>query len=285
MSPIQAHTVTGGGGLALHVVETGNPVGRPILFIHGLSFCGLVWSRQLDSELARDFRLVAMDLRGHGRSEKPRDVYGDSKLWADDVHAVIESLHLDRPVLCGWSYGGAVIADYVRRHGEDAIAGTNWTCAISGLGDAFRTSGFIGAEFLTLAPGFFTENVDESVATLDRFVSLCVHRELDPRELYLFLGFTAMVPPHVRRSLFSRQLDNEDVIKSLRKPVLLTYGERDAIVLPSLGRHLAQIAPEARLSLYADTGHSPFWEAPDRFNRELHHFVESIPAARGAAAR
>jgi pimeloyl-ACP methyl ester carboxylesterase len=255
------------------------------LFIHGLSYCGLAWSRQLDSELARDFRLVTMDLRGHGQSEKPRDVYGESKLWADDVHAVIESLRLDRPVLCGWSYGGAVIADYIRSHGENAIAGTNWVGAISGLGDAFRASGFIGAEFLTLAPGFFTESVDESVATLDRFVRLCVHGELDPRELYLFLGFTAVVPPHVRRGLFSRTIDNEDVIKSMRKPMLLTYGERDALVLPSLGRHLGQIAPHARLSLYPDTGHLPFWEAADRFNRELRYFVESIPAARGAAAR
>jgi pimeloyl-ACP methyl ester carboxylesterase len=66
----------------LNVVETGNPDGKPILFIHGLSGCGLVWGRQLGSELGRDFRLVAMDLRGHGMSAKPRDAYGDSRLWA-----------------------------------------------------------------------------------------------------------------------------------------------------------------------------------------------------------
>ena len=69
----------------------------------------LAWSRQLDSELARDHRLVAMDLRGHGLSEKPRDAYGDSRLWADDVRAVIDALNLDRPVLCGWSHGPLVI--------------------------------------------------------------------------------------------------------------------------------------------------------------------------------
>ena len=90
---MKTYTVTGGGGLRLHVQETGNPNGRPILFIHGFSQCRLAWNKQMHSDLAKDFRLVAMDIRGHGLSEKPRDVYGDSKLWADDVN---ESLALPK---------------------------------------------------------------------------------------------------------------------------------------------------------------------------------------------
>ena len=43
----------------------------------------------------------------------------DSKLWADDVNAVIEALSLDHPILCGWSYGPLVILDYIRHYGED----------------------------------------------------------------------------------------------------------------------------------------------------------------------
>ena len=81
---MQSHRITGGGGVQLHVVEAGNTRGRPIVFIHGFSQCSLAWSRQLDSALAADHRLVAVDLRGHGRSDKPSDGYGDSKLWADD---------------------------------------------------------------------------------------------------------------------------------------------------------------------------------------------------------
>ena len=87
----------------------GHPGGRPILFIHGFSQCWLAWSRQLNSDLADGYRLVAMDLRGHGLSEKPRDGYSDSRLWADDIDAVIRTLNLDHPVLCGWSYGLVVL--------------------------------------------------------------------------------------------------------------------------------------------------------------------------------
>jgi non-heme chloroperoxidase len=275
MASISSHTVTGGGGLELHVQETGKPDGKPILFIHGFSQCLLAWNKQLHSDLARDFRLIAMDLRGHGRSQKPRDVYGDSRLWADDVHAVIETLGLDRPVLCGWSYGGTVMADYVAQHGEDRIAATHWVSAISRLGDPILQSGFIGPEFLALAPGFFTENAEESMAALERFIRLCVHAEPSPEDLYFFLGYNAMVPPHVRLGLFSRTLDHDRLIQTLRKPMLLTYGQRDAIVLPTMGEHLARLAPHARLSLYPDAGHATFWEAAERFNRELRELRQS----------
>src|ERR1700704_3712712 len=106
--------ITGGEGISLHVVETGNPRGRPILFIHGFSQCWLAWSRQLSSDLADSYRLVAMDLRGHGLSDKPREGYADSRKWADDVNAVIRALSLDRPILCGWSYAPLIILDYIR---------------------------------------------------------------------------------------------------------------------------------------------------------------------------
>src|SRR5687768_104980 len=92
------HTITGGGGTQLHLVEAGNARGRAILFIHGLSQCWLAWDRQLRSDLAGNYRLVAMDMRGHGASETPRAGYDDARLWADDVDATIRGLELERPI-------------------------------------------------------------------------------------------------------------------------------------------------------------------------------------------
>ena len=84
------HTISA-GSLKLHMVETGNSKGCPILFIHGFSQCWLAWNRQLNSDLANDHRLIAMDLRGHGLSDKPSDGYTDSRLLANDVNAVIKN--------------------------------------------------------------------------------------------------------------------------------------------------------------------------------------------------
>ena len=128
------HTyLTGGGGVRLHVVDTGGP-GRALLFIHGFSQSWLAWSRQLSSDLANDYRLVAFDLRGHGESDKPREAYSDGRLWAEDVNAVIQELRLEQPVLCGWSYGSLVILDYIRQYGEGAIGGIAIVDGLTKLG-------------------------------------------------------------------------------------------------------------------------------------------------------
>src|SRR4029450_11237565 len=122
--PAKIHTVQGGSGLRLHVREWGPADRPPILFIHGISQSHLCWTQQDDRGLAEEFRLVAYDLRGHGMSQPPLEPehYTDATLWADDVAAIIEQLRLDRPVLVGWSYGGFVICDYLRAHGQDRIA-------------------------------------------------------------------------------------------------------------------------------------------------------------------
>ena len=88
----------------------------------------LCWSKQFESGLADKFRLVAIDLRGHGQSEAPLDSesYTIGALWADDLNCVIKALKLDSPVLVGWSYAGLIISDYFRKYGDDAIAGVNF---------------------------------------------------------------------------------------------------------------------------------------------------------------
>ena len=196
---IQQHRIVGGGGTTLNVLETGKRDGPTVLFIHGFSQNALAWSKQLNSELARDFRLVAMDIRGHGNSDKPpKDAYTDSKLWADDVQAVIESLELNRPVLSGWSYGGLIMCDYLSVYGENAIGGLNFVSAITRVGESVFP--YLGQEFLAQVPGFFSNDVQESSAALQRFLHLCVHDEPSAEDFYFFLGYNAIVPPYVREA-------------------------------------------------------------------------------------
>src|SRR5678816_2140847 len=186
---MKRHEITGGGSCRLHAVEAGNPRGPAILFIHGFSQCSLAWNRQLRSDLTQEHRLVAMDMRGHGLSDKPRDAYGDSRLWADDVNAVIRTLKLDRPVLCGWSYGPLVILDYVRHYGEAALGGVSMVGGITKLGSDEATS-VLGPEFLALVPGLFAAEVEASAASLQALLRLCFAGEPAIEDLYLMLGFS-----------------------------------------------------------------------------------------------
>lgn len=268
---MKSHTVIGGGGLKLRVDETGNPNGKSLLFIHGFAQSRLSWNRQLHSDLAKDFRLVSLDLRGHGLSEKPKDVYGDSRLWADDVNAVITTLSLQQPVLSGWSYGGLVICDYLRFYGEARIGGVHFVGAASMLGE--KVLPFLGKEFFSLRQGIMSTDVEESVAATERFVRLCVYEEPTPEDHYFFLGFNVIVPPYVRAGLFERSLDNDDLLPALKKPVLITHGENDDIVGIDMAKYNAAKIAHAQTSYYAKVGHAPFWEDAKRFNRELRAFA------------
>jgi pimeloyl-ACP methyl ester carboxylesterase len=274
---MNSHRIPGGGNTELHVVETGNPQGSPILFIHGFSQSWFAWSRQLNSDLTKDHRLIAMDLRGHGLSEKPLDGYSESKLWADDVKAVIERLSLDRPVLCGWSYGPLVILDYVRHYGEDAIDGVHFVGGITKLGSDEAIS-VLAPDFLGLVAGFFSSDVTESVRSLGSLLRMCFAEELSPQDFYLQLGYNVSVPPYVRKALFSRSFDNDDLLPRLSKPVLISHGSADRIVTPAAAHQHKAGIPHARIEVMPDAGHGAFWDDPAAFNRHLAQFCRTCRA-------
>jgi len=276
------HQITGGGGCRLHVVEAGDPQGQAILFIHGFSQCWLAWSRQLSSDFARDHRLVAMDMRGHGSSDKPRDAYGDSRLWADDVNATMEQLELEQPILCGWSYGPLVILDYIRHYGEEQIGGIHFVDAITRLGSDAALS-VLAPEFLALVPGFFSTDVEESTRSLESLLRMCSSREPSAEDLYTMLGYNVSVPPHVRQALFSRAFDNDDLLATIRKPVLITHGADDAIVRRTVVEQHRSALRHAEVDIMSGAGHAPFRDDAPSFNRRLAAFASEVAQRRPIA--
>ena len=275
------HIITGGGGTQLHVVETGSSAGRPILFIHGFSQSCFSWNRQLNSDLADDFRLIAMDIRGHGRSEKPRDAYGDSQLWADDIKAVIDDLGLDRPILVGWSYGPLILLDYVRHHGESSIAGVNFVCGITRLGSD-EAMAVLTPAFLEHVPGLFSTDVNESVQSLESLVRLCLTPEPADEDIYLMLGWNVTTPPYVRQAMFSRTFDNDDLLPNIGVPVLVTHGTDDRIVKSLAAEQIKAAVPHAQLHLMQNAGHAPFWDSAPTYNARLREFAGGKTAAQSA---
>jgi pimeloyl-ACP methyl ester carboxylesterase len=146
----------------------------------------------MTSDLARTFRIVALDMRGHGLSDKPVEGYTESQLWADDVHAVIHALELDHPILCGWSYGPLVILDYIRHYGEDEIRGVNFVGGVTKLGSE-AAAAVLNSAFLSHVPGFFSTDAQESVQALDWLVRMFFAHDITAEEHYLMLGYNTWV--------------------------------------------------------------------------------------------
>lgn len=274
--PYRPHAISTPDGLTLAAYEYGNPEGPAILFVHGYAQAALSWDRQLrDADLAREFRMVAIDLRGHGMSDKPvGDAhYRTPRLWADDIQAVIAQLSLRRPTLVGWSYGGRVLGDYVNAHGTGAIGAMNWVCAVSSSADPsrFGRGGRFVAQMTSPDPA-------TAIRGTVSFLRECFEIQPSTGDFETMLAFNMMVPRHVRVSLGGRPVAFEERLKTLDLPVLVTQGQLDKLIDASMGRHTAAIIPGARYSEYQHIGHAPFWEDAPRFNREL---AELVRRARG----
>jgi non-heme chloroperoxidase len=267
---MKTHTVRGGGGLRLHVREWGKVDGPPILFVHGWSQNHLCWVKQYESALADEFRLVAYDLRGHGMSEAPLNPehYTDGQLWADDVAAIIDHLHLDRTVLVGWSYGSFVISDYVRAYGQDRIAAIGFVEGAVKMGEAaFGT--LIGPGFLDHFVDATADDLPTNMRAMRSFVRTCLVKPVSADDFETAVCWNVVVPAQVRATLGARELDYDDVLRALEVPLLVTHGRADTVVLPAMAEHVLTTCPTAEASWYEGVGHVPHLEEPVRFNREL----------------
>ncbi len=271
------HSIQGGGGVRLHVREWGNASGPSILFVHGWSQNHLCWSKQYQSELATSYRLVALDLRGHGMSEAPREAsaYQNPQFWADDIAAVMNELHLERPVLVGWSYGGFIICDYLRAYGQGNTSGIVFAGAATTL-HAPTLSEFIGPGFITIAADAASEDLPTSLRAMRHFMHNCITRPLAPEDLETALCWQMVVRPDVRGALVTREINSDDVLRSLRVSLLVAHGRQDYVVLPTMAEHVLKTCPTATASWYEDVGHAPFLEDPARFNRELAELVHQV---------
>jgi non-heme chloroperoxidase len=270
----KSEKIVGGGGLSLSIYEAGPGDARPVVFIHGFTQNHMTWDRQLRG-MADRFHLLAYDLRGHGASEKPLDAdkYTDSSLWADDLAAVIRARNLHKPVLVGWSYGGYVIADYVRKFGDDELGGLVFVGAVTKNGTD-EAAGFLTEEVLGIFGDVLSADVRASLDATRALTRMFAGQK--PAQWEIAFGSAMMVPPEVRLGMFSRVLENDDVLSRIRVQTLVVHGATDRIVKVSSAQHTAKTVPGAKLLVYDDAGHAPHLDDPIRFNRDLAQFVRSV---------
>jgi non-heme chloroperoxidase len=262
-------------GVAVSVGEWGNPAGPEILFIPGQAQSILSFKRQTESELARDFRIVSYDPRGHGLSDKPLDpvFYQDGKRWAEEARAVITAKRLRKPVVVGWSMGGRVLRQYLIHYGDGALGGINFlSCRpIEDPSVTGPASAAYHANTRADLAGRIAANID--------FLRACYAREPDPRDLAEAIAFNFMVPLAVRDAIAGWATDPNAVRKAFAKvtvPTLITHGRRDALILPHAAEMTAAVVKHATVSYFDDCGHSPFYEDAPRYNCELAAFVTKV---------
>lgn len=265
----EAFTARTKDGLALSGRAYGNPQAPAIVLIHGLGQSRLSWELQV-APLADRFRVVAYDLRGHGDSDKPADAaaYADGAVWADDLRTVLEATNPRRPTLVGWSLGGLVIGHYLARHGADGIGGVNLVNAVTRLAPELLTE-----TSRAFATRLASPDLGARTEAIEQFLAACFAKPPAPDAFRRMLVFNGMVPRGVQEGIVRIGADGLDEAFARTPRMLVTFGALDKLTSPAMSQRMLTLNPRARLSLYDDVGHTPFYEDPGRFNRELAAFA------------
>lgn len=261
-------------GLRIAVQDWARPgSGRDVLLIHGYSQAHLCWLKQVSGPLADEFRLVTYDIRGHGGSEKPlaAQFYGDAERWAGEVEAVIKAAGLVRPILVFWSYGGRIALDYLSCRGQQAVAGLVFVCATAKSGPG------LAGPAAPLRAAMTQEDLAANVAATTAFLKSCTAQPLPPAEFDYILAFNMVVPPAIRAHLIGRAADYEAILRAIAVPSLVMHGSEDAVNLPAASDYILANVPAARSIIYPGIGHTPFWEIPQAFDRDLAAFLRRAP--------
>ena len=253
--PVSPARIAGPAGAI--AVDDGGRGSLPVVLVHSLAGNSTHWAAQLE-HLRRDRRAVALDIRGHGRSEPPKD--GDYTIagMAGDVAAVVDTLGLDRFVLMGHSMGGGVALVYAGAH-PDRVAGLFLVDPI-GDGKQIRPAeakaylGGFETNYDSTSQGYWTTVAGPDSAIRKR---LLADLQATPREAVV----------QVLRDLM--QFDPDPALARYSGPKLSVVTPHND--MPSSLHRLGKGFPHRMVE---GTGHWIQLDKPDEFNRLLDEFLE-----------
>lgn len=250
--------------------------GAPIVFLHG-GTAGLRYFEPQLTGLSDEYRTLAVDFRGHGRSEKTELGHTLSQ-YARDVHAFLDQLDLDDIVLVGWSMGALVSWEYIHQFETDRVrAIVDVDMEPSPMKREAYEYGSYGAEDLEEAANRIqTDPVD----LLDEQATALL-KEQPSRELRnLILDEGSRTPPAIQGALLFGLLfvrDYRDVLPTVDVPALVCAGADEKWRSVASVEYVTELVPDARFELFENSGHCLTVEEPERFNRVMRDFIDSLP--------
>ena len=269
-----------GGGLTVHLRDTGPRDAPALVLIHGSNASLQTWEPWAD-RLGKQYRIVRMDLPGHGLTgASPTRDYSPAA-FVDVVERIRAKLGVDHIVLAGNSMGGGVAWHYALAH-PDHVRALVLLDSVGqpepGNGEApllFRIARLpvlrtIAAQITQRSmiadslPGVFGDPKLADAKMVDRYWELLTYP--GNREATL--------------DRFARKPDSatDAELASLKLPVLILWGEKDQLIPLSSSEWLHKRIPDSKLIVYPGIGHLPMEETPDRSAADVAAFVAGLPA-------
>lgn len=263
--------------------------GPAILLIHGIGDNSTTWET-VQAELAQRFTVVAVDLLGHGQSDKPRADYS-AAAYANGLRDLLSVLDIDRVTVVGHSLGGGVAMQFAYQFPQlvERLILVGAGGVTKDVNVVFRLASLpLGGEALALLR---LPLVLPAVQFAGRAAGLVFGSTRLGRDLPNVLRILADLPEPTASSAFTRtlravvdwrgqmvtMLDRCYLMESI--PVQIIWGTEDVVVPVSHARMAHAAMPGSQLEIFEHSGHFPFHDDPDRFIEVVERFIDTTEPA------
>ena len=254
------------GPYRVHYFVGGN--GPPLLLIHGLGSRSEDWTPEMP-DYAKTYRVYALDLLGCGRTDHP-DIAYTIQQQTDLIEGFTEALHLPKMNVIGWSMGGWIALDFAIEHPEKV----DRLVVMDSAGLSFKTN---------LTPQVFEPR---TVPQLKQLEELLVPH---PRDLPAFFDRALLRAMQKNFRVVHRTVDSmltgkdllDSKLRQIKMPVLIVWGEQDALVPTSVALRMHQAIPQSVLQIYSGCGHIGPAICSSRIVPHVVDFLHSNPPATG----
>jgi non-heme chloroperoxidase len=261
--PDRFSTVRLATGPTIHFAESGDVQGEPILFLHGWPDSWFSFSRVIPL-LPDRLHAFALDQRGFGDSDKPHAGYRIED-FAADAAAFLDAVSVERATIVGHSFGSFVARSLALAHPERVARLVLIGAAVSAAAPVVKKVQEAVQDLPDAVPREFARHFQES--TVFQPVPEAFFERLVSESLKL--------PGRLWREVVEGLVayDDWEQLARMTTPTLVLWGEEDALFPRADQLRLIDAIRGARLVTYADTGHCPNWEQPERVAADLVSFV------------
>lgn len=251
--------------------------GVPLVFMHGWCMSSVVWQRQLCG-LSGKFRVVAPDLRGHGKSRAASGQLDFGRFTAD-LADLFRHLDLSQAILVGWSMGAQIALNSYRQL-HDRLAGL---VLVSATPCFTATDDFPFGLPRKEAAGMHLKVERNIQRALDGFHGrMFADGEIEDYQQGLQIRelLASVVPPDTAAAVDALDslaaADMRPLLKDISVPVLVINGDRDLICLPQASDYLAEHIRSSQRKVFAGCGHAIFLTRSEQFNLEIIQYAGRI---------
>jgi pimeloyl-ACP methyl ester carboxylesterase len=243
--------------------------GAPLVLIHGMGGDAAEWSH-LIPELSKEVRCIAVDLRGHGKSEKP-DMPYTVDLFAEDVITLIEKLNIDQAYICGLSMGGFVALKIALTQPKKVKGLILIDTAARISPKSMETAGRWGKILMEKGLDAYIE-----AEINDIFHPMFLRRHKD--EVKVFADSMRNRDPatimRIQRGYTNSPITLDKEIKNIKVPTLIIHGKEDKVIPVEEAEFINKQIRNSQIVIIPFAGHAAILERKDFIADLILYFVE-----------